>query len=281
MAAAWLGSELAIAGSVALTGGPHSPAVDWLVLPTVTLASRFRTRGILAGAGIAAMLIVATTLGVHPGYVVAHPPQIVFPLALLGALALLSMALMRSDVQHRSASVIDPLTSMLNRNALRSRVDELRHQATIVSQPIGIIVGDLDHFKQVNDIHGHATGDAVLRDVAYSLRKCLRAFDLAYRLGGEEFLVLLPGADAREAASIAEELRSTIAAQPHGSLPVTMSFGVSASIPGSFDYEQVFASADQALYTAKAAGRDCVRAATDQSAGPLLTNPIQALARAT
>ena len=81
---------------------------------------------------------------------------------------------------------------MLNRNALRTRVDELAHQAKIINQPIGIIVGDVDHFKRVNDIHGHAAGDAVLRDVAYALRKQLRAFELVYRLGGEEFLVLLP-----------------------------------------------------------------------------------------
>lgn len=81
------------------------------------------------------------------------------------------MALMRSDLQHRNASVTDPLTSMLNRNALRTRVDELSYQASILRQPIGVIVGDLDHFKEINDNHGHAVGDAVLRDVAYTLRK--------------------------------------------------------------------------------------------------------------
>jgi diguanylate cyclase (GGDEF)-like protein len=263
MAATWTAAELAIAGSVALTGGPRSPAVAWLVLPVVTLAARFNTRGVLAGAGIAALLIAATTLGVDPGYVLHHPPLLLFPLALLGGIALLSVALMRSDLQHRSAAVIDPLTSMLNRNALRTRLDELAHQAEIISRPIGVIVGDLDHFKEVNDIHGHAAGDAVLQDVAYTLRKHLRAFELAYRLGGEEFLVLLPGADIRRAGRIAEELRAAIAAAPHGSLAVTMSFGVSAAPAGSFDYEQVFAAADRALYGAKAAGRNCVRCEAD------------------
>ncbi len=114
------------------------------------------------------------------------------------------MALMRSDLQHRSVSVIDPLTSMLNRAALGTRVQELTCQASIVRQPIGVIVGDLDKFKAINDTHGHAVGDAVLRDVAYKLRKCLRAFDLAYRLGGEEFLVILPGGDADQSAGVAE-----------------------------------------------------------------------------
>lgn len=267
LAVAWLSSEVAIAVSVALTGGPRSPGVAWLVLPVVTLAARFDARGVIAGSAVAGSLIVASSLGVDPAAVIASPQQVVFPLALLGAVALLSLALMRSDVAHRSASVIDPLTSMLNRNALGVRVDELRHQALVAHQPIGLIVCDLDHFKAVNDTHGHTVGDAVLRDVAYSLRKRMRAFDLAYRLGGEEFLVLLPGADARRAAIVAEDLRETIVAEHQGGLAVTMSFGVSASQPSSFDYEQTFEVADRALYAAKAAGRNCVRIAHDVDPG--------------
>jgi diguanylate cyclase (GGDEF)-like protein len=259
LAVAWLSSESAIAASVALTGGARSPAIAWLVLPVVTLAARFNVRGVVVGTSVAASLILASSLGVDPAQAVASPQRVLFPLALLGALALLSLALMQSDVQHRTASVIDPLTSMLNRNALRARVDELRDQAPIVRQPIGLIVGDLDHFKAVNDTHGHSAGDAVLRDVAYCLRKRLRAFDLAYRLGGEEFLVLLPGADASAAAIVAEDLRRTIEASAHGNLPVTMSFGVSASEPSRFDYQETFEAADQALYAAKTAGRNCVR----------------------
>lgn len=261
LAAAWLISELAIAASVALTGGPRSPAVSWLVLPVVTLAARFNVRGVLAGSAVAGVLILASSLGVDPTQVVDHPQQVVFRLALLGAVALLSMALMRSDLAFRSASVIDPLTSMLNRNALAARVDELRLQAQVVQQPIGLIVCDLDHFKRINDAHGHAAGDAVLRDVAYSLRKRLRAFDLAYRLGGEEFLVLLPGSNAEQAAAVAEQLRAAISGSHHAGRPVTMSFGVSASPRSAFDYEQTFELADRALYAAKAAGRDCVRVA--------------------
>ncbi len=265
LASAWLGSEFAIAASVALTGGPRSPALAWLVLPVVTLAARFNVRGVVAGSCLVAGLILASSLGVNPGAVIASPQHVVFCLALLGGVALLSVALMRSDVQHRAESVIDPLTSMLNRNALSARVDELRDHARIVQQPIGLILGDLDHFKAVNDAHGHATGDAVLRDVAYCLRKRLRAFDLAYRLGGEEFLVLLPGADAGEAAILADALRQAILAARPDDLCVTMSFGVSASAPSSFDYVEVFKAADRALYQAKAAGRNCVRIAPTAS----------------
>ena len=275
LAAAWMISELAIAASVALTGGPRSPAVAWLVLPIVTLAARFDVRGVLAGTAVAGLLMLASSLGVDATQVVDHPQQVVFRLALLGAVALLSMALMRSDLAHRSASIIDPLTSMLNRNALEARVEELRVQVQVVQQPVGLIVCDLDHFKLVNDEHGHAVGDAVLRDITYSLRKRLRAFDLAYRLGGEEFLVLLPGADAEQAAAVAEQLRETISESHHGGLPVTMSFGVSASPRSAFDYEQTFELADRALYAAKAAGRNCVRVAavTDPLAEPAAATP--------
>ena len=259
MAGAWVLAQVTIAVSAALTGGPKSLGLSWLAIPVVTLGARFSGRGVGAGVGLTALLMVATAVGVHPVYVWQHPQSLIFPLALLGAVAILSIALMRSDLQHRSAAIIDPLTSMLNRSALAARVAELAQQAMVVNQPIGLIVGDLDHFKQINDTHGHAAGDAVLRDVAYRMRKHLRAFDLAYRLGGEEFLVVLPGANGRQAAEVAEDLRAAVAGAPVAGLPVTMSFGVSAAQPGHFDYDAVFEKADLALYEAKDAGRDCVR----------------------
>lgn len=279
MAAVWLSSELAIAASVALTGGARSPGVDWLVLPVVTLAARFNGRGVMAGTGVAAVLIVASTPRRRSRLRDRWPTARRVPACPAGALALLSLALMRSDLQHRSASVIDPLTSMLNRNALRARVDELHHQVQVVRQPIGLIIADLDHFKTINDTHGHAVGDAVLRDVAYSLRKRLRAFDLAYRLGGEEFLVLLPGADADQAAQLAEDLREAISGDCFEGLAVTMSFGVSASPPSWFDYGPCFADADRALYRAKAAGRNCVRVSGVQEPWRDYVEPPTAAAR--
>ena len=103
---------------------------------------------------------------------------------------------------------------MLNRNALQTRIAELAQQAAILREPVALIVGDLDNFKAINDGHGHAAGDAVLKDVAYRMRKALRAYDLAYRLGGEEFLIVLPGADGRQAAEVAEALRGAIGGDP-------------------------------------------------------------------
>jgi diguanylate cyclase (GGDEF)-like protein len=262
MTAAWVMAQLTIAASIAVTGGPEAASVAWLVIPVCTLPARFGPRGVTAGVLFSAVLMVAVTLGVDPASVIDQPDKLIFPLAMLGAVALLSVALMRSDLEHRSEAVIDPLTGMLNRNALTTRAGELAQQAAVVDQPVALIVGDLDRFKSVNDGHGHAAGDAVLRDVAYRIRKQLRAYDLAYRLGGEEFLIVVPGADADRASEIAEGLRVAISEAPTAGLLVTMSFGVSASPPGRFDYETVFAEADLALYEAKKRGRDqvCVRA---------------------
>jgi diguanylate cyclase (GGDEF)-like protein len=259
IASAWLISELAIAGSIALTGGPKSPALAWLVIPLVTLPARFNSRAVAVGSALVSVLLLLTTFGVDTPYILDHPQSIIMPIGLLVAVALLSSALMKSDLEHRSSSVIDPLTGMLNRNALQTRIAELVQQAAILREPVALIVGDLDNFKAINDGHGHAAGDVVLKDVAYRMRKALRAYDLAYRLGGEEFLIVLPGAGGAQAAEVAEALRAAIADDPIAGLLVTISFGVSASEPGEFEYDEVFAEADLALYRSKQEGRNRVR----------------------
>jgi diguanylate cyclase (GGDEF)-like protein len=208
---------------------------------------------------VTAALLAAVSFGVDAGAVIHNPPLVIAPMAAVMAVAILSTALMNSDREHRSEAVIDQLTGMLNRKALAPRAHELAQQSLVSGEPIGVIIGDLDHFKRVNDTHGHVSGDAVLRDVAYVLRKELRAFDLVYRLGGEEFLVLLPGADIDQAMQVAETLRQAVAAEPLGGEPITMSFGVGASERGKpFDYDAVFHDADLALYDAKRSGRDRV-----------------------
>jgi diguanylate cyclase (GGDEF)-like protein len=260
MFAAWIGSELMIAGAVWLEGGPRSPALAWLAIPVITLSSRFPMRGVVAGVVIALALVLAVGLGADSHAVLTSPQLVVAPLALVLCVALLSTPLMRSDIQHRSDAVIDQLTGMLNRKALGTRVMELAQQSEVTGEPIGVIIGDLDHFKHVNDTRGHGVGDAVLNEVAYLLRKQLRAFDLAYRLGGEEFLILVPGSDVEHAMELAESLRAAVsAAQVAGGVEVTMSFGVGSSRQGErFDYAEVFGRADAALYVAKRRGRDRV-----------------------
>ena len=259
----WVCSQLTIAACASLTGGAHSAGLSWLVVPVITLPVRFGTRGVAAGVSLTIALLAAVTFGFDFSATIDGPERFLFPLAAIVAVGLLSTALLKSDLEHRSEAVVDPLTGMLNRNALLTRVAELAQQSEITQEPVALIVGDLDRFKLINDGHGHAAGDAVLKDVAYRLRKRLRAYDLAYRLGGEEFLVVLPGADPDHAAEVAEDLRCAIEALPIAGLHVTMSFGVAGSAPGEFDYESVFEEADHALYEAKHGGRNrvCTRGA--------------------
>jgi diguanylate cyclase (GGDEF)-like protein len=213
-------------------------------------------RGVLVGVVLTIALLCALAFGLDAHGVLGAPVLIVAPLAEILCVAILCTPLMRSDIEHRSDAIIDQLTGMLNRKALSTRASELVEQSRLRSEPVGIIVADLDHFKSVNDNHGHAVGDAVLKDVAYLLRKQLRAFDLAYRMGGEEFVVLLPGLDLGQTLELAERLREAVSSNVVGDgLSVTMSLGAAASEPDeTFDYEAVFARADAALYRAKQSG---------------------------
>jgi diguanylate cyclase (GGDEF)-like protein len=231
-----------------------------MAIPVITLSSRFPMRGVVAGVIVNIAILLAVAFGVNAHEVIDNPVLVIAPVALLLCIAVLSTPLMRSDIQHRSDAVIDQLTGMLNRKALSTRVIELSQQSALTGESVGIIIGDLDHFKDINDTRGHTVGDVVLKDVAYRMRKQLRAFDLAYRLGGEEFLILLPGSDLAQSAQLAEQLRAGVAhTSAAGGVGVTMSFGVGASRNGEpFDYGKVFKMADAALYRAKGNGRDQV-----------------------
>jgi diguanylate cyclase (GGDEF)-like protein len=256
--ASWVFSEVVIAATI-LASGLDSRLLPWLAIPVITLSSRFSTRGVIAGVVVALALCLGVTFGVDAQAVIDYPPMVIASAAVIIAVGILSTALMRSDFEHRDEAVIDQLTGLLNRHALARRAMELEQQSEMTGEPVGIVIGDLDHFKDVNDALGHAVGDAVLADVAYTIRKQLRAFDLAYRLGGEEFLVLIPGADAAQTAALAERLRAAIDEQDYAGSEVTMTFGVSATGGGEpFDYETHFERADAALYEAKRAGRNRV-----------------------
>jgi diguanylate cyclase (GGDEF)-like protein len=256
---AWVGTLVAIALGAAITGGPSAPCVIWYALAVSSLPGRFTTRGIVAGVSVAVALLVGVGVVVDPGAVWSHPSLVLFPMMLVVGVALFGWAHMHSEVAQRAEAVMDPLTQMLNRKALVTRAAELAQQTALTRQPVGVVVGDLDHFKAVNDSAGHQVGDAVLRDVAFRWRLSLRAYEMAYRLGGEEFLVLLPGATAAEAEEVAERLRTSVSAAPIAGQHVTMSFGVAASPDGeAFDFEALYARADLALYRAKRGGRDRV-----------------------
>jgi len=234
--------------------------MSWLAIPIITLVARFSDRGIAIGVATSVVLLFAVAFGVNAHAVTANPTLVIAPLALIVVVTMFAIALMRSDAEHRSRAVLDPLTGMLNRTALESRVEELAQQSAISGEPVGVILADVDHFKAVNDAHGHGTGDAVLRHVAYVIRKELRAFDLAYRIGGEEFLILLPRADHHQSLEIAEQIREAVEGEAIAGVAVTISCGIGGSSGGSpFDYSAAFADCDAALYRAKDEGRNRVR----------------------
>jgi diguanylate cyclase (GGDEF)-like protein len=248
--------QLAIAAAALLTGGPRSPIPSLLAIPVLGVAARFSNLGLMVGAPISVALVLATTLGADPAYVLAHPEALATPLLLVLCAAAYVSPLIASDVRHRADSTLDQLTGLLNRRAFDLRFAEIAQQAAISGQPVSVVLADIDRFKTVNDEHGHAVGDAVLRDIAHVLRGSLRSFELLYRFGGEEFLLLLPGAHEDAAARIAATLRTAVEGRRPAGLPVTASFGV-ATATGD-DFPTLVARADAALYAAKAAGRNRV-----------------------
>ncbi len=273
VAAAWALAQLLIAASVALTGGVDSPAIGWFAIPIVTLSARFNKRGVWVGLAFTLGLLLASTIAVTPAAFLDAPQHVTAAIAIVVAVAILSTALMSSELEHRTGAVLDPLTGLFNRAALEQRFTELAHQAAVTGANVGIVVGDLDNFKEINDTHGHSRGDAVLRDAAYAMRKSLRSFDLLYRLGGEEFVVLLPDATTTEARRVAEHLRTALAFAKPGGLTISISLGVASASGADVTFAQLFDVADTALYQAKQRGRNQVWADGDD-AGPERLVPV-------
>ena len=155
----------------------------------------------------------------------------------------------------------DPLTGLLNRRALQAQAARLFAAARASGRPLALLLLDLDHFKSINDAHGHAVGDEVLRDVAEVLMREIRQDDLACRWGGEEMLAVLRNCDLTRAEERAVKLRAAIAAAQPGGVPglrVTASIGVAAFPEHGAGLEELTKRADTALYIAKRCGRDRV-----------------------
>lgn len=160
-------------------------------------------------------------------------------------------------------SDVDPLTGTYNRQTMLGDLGNERERSVRTDTPTAIALVDLDHFKAVNDTHGHQAGDLVLQSVAGILQSHVRPFDKVYRYGGEEFLICLPNADMKQSARVLERLRRVIEASPvtlnDGTiLPVTASIGA-APMTKTRTIEQIIEKADQALYAAKEGGRNKVR----------------------
>ncbi|GEA89666.1 histidine kinase N-terminal 7TM domain-containing diguanylate cyclase [Cellulomonas cellasea] len=170
---------------------------------------------------------------------------------------------LRSDLAEQA--VRDPLTDLHNRRHLMERFGPMLGEAAGAGEPLAVVVLDLDRFKRVNDEHGHLTGDAVLIAMAQRLRECVPTGALAARWGGEEFVVVVPGADLTEGAVLAETLRRRCEAEPLGSgervVRCTLSAGVAAYPVSGETVADLLLAADRALYEAKDHGRNLVRRA--------------------
>ncbi|RIH83471.1 putative diguanylate cyclase YdaM [Calidithermus roseus] len=153
----------------------------------------------------------------------------------------------------RQMAHTDPLTGLANRRAGRECLEHTLNRAAPGSA--AVILADLDHFKAVNDRYGHSVGDQVLREVAFRLDQELREGDLLARWGGEEFLILVQGADLEQAQRLAQRLGAAVQEQPvAGGIGISLSFGVAVFRPGD-SVETLLERADQALYRAKHLGR--------------------------
>ena len=266
VAGAWALLPALIAASVLVTGGVASPVLVWFALPAVTLGFRFELRGMVAGTVFVIAMFLLAAVVPDPSAAWEQRQQLLAIAALIVSTVILSGALIESDRAHRRRSTLDPLTGLFNRNALEQRLGELDGQPCDPREGLShaFLLCDLDHFKRVNDRYGHAAGDAVLQDVAYTMRAALRAGDSIYRVGGEEILVMLPGAGHADAMEIAERLREEVRERHPVGVEVSLSIGVAVADPGFVDTKDMLSRADAALYAAKAEGRN--RVYTDSAA---------------
>ena len=169
----------------------------------------------------------------------------------------------RAEAELRNMARHDALTGLLNRRSMNISMPQRHAEALAEGQPITLMMCDLDHFKLLNDEHGHAVGDDVLRRTAQRVHAAVRDSDLVFRYGGEEIAVLLEcGPD--DALRIGEKIREAVKSRgrragDEGYPPVTISIGVATSEHAKTGLKELMAAADEALYAAKDEGRDCVR----------------------
>jgi diguanylate cyclase (GGDEF)-like protein len=225
-------------GSVVVSGDADADG-DRLILPLIASGERFGTLELVGDSFSKEERMNAASLAAH-------------------AVVALDNARLHDMVERQA--LVDGLTGLANRRAAADALHGEAARAERLQTPLSVVLADLDGFKDVNDVYGHAVGDEVLRAFADVLRETLRESDVAGRWGGEEFLLLLPGADLGGAIHLAERVRMGLADKRIPSAPdlrVTASFGV-AEYSGEPNSEQLVAAADSALYEAKRAGKDRV-----------------------
>lgn len=187
---------------------------------------------------------------------------VVFIHAFFLGLLLIALTKERLELQQRNIALVDPLTGLMNRRAFMGHAERNAMRQGLAAESTALLVLDLDHFKQVNDRHGHDVGDRVLASFAQVAAQNVRPTDLLYRMGGEEFCFVLPDTDIHTALRVAERVRKAFAGHAYSaggrSIPVTVSIGIATADQAGFDFEVLLAAGDAALYEAKARGRNRV-----------------------
>lgn len=248
-----------IAAGVTASGLAGVGALGLLLWPASGLASRFPTRVVVVGTAVTlAFMVAGFALGAPQ--ILSETPVVVSGFVGVTIAVVANVSVLRlSDVAHHTAATLDPLTGLPNRVALRARADALEAQAGD-HDGAALILLDLDRFKRINDEHGHQAGDDVLAAFGTVLAEAVRGDDLAYRLGGEEFAILVPGLGLEGATDLAQRLLHTVRRAELAGHHVTASAGVGVTPAGEpVSWKRLFAEADAALYRAKGDGRDRVR----------------------
>ncbi len=236
-------------------------------VPDATQDGRFTTNPLVTGPpGIrfyaGAPLVTPSGVALGTICIVDHQPRRLTlderrALKSLARQAVAQMELRQAVADLEMQGHTDGLTGIGNRRAFDRSLRELWRRHAAVQAPLSLLMADLDHFKRINDEFGHPAGDAVLMQTARLLRDCVRHSDIVARFGGEEFAVLLPGADLHAAMQVAEKVRTALQASSWAHRTVTASIGVSAATPQSEDDPAtLLARADRALYEAKQNGRN-------------------------
>jgi diguanylate cyclase (GGDEF)-like protein len=242
-----------------------------VVLVVAMITKPAKIRSVVMSAEDQTLEFATLSLGVLLALAVVYAPYLA-PVTLPLIVVLRRSALVR---QLQVQATLDAKTGLLNAAAWRREAERELSNSERVGASISVLMIDLDHFKQLNDRHGHQAGDVTLKQVGKCLVEALRANDIVGRFGGEEFIALLPAADEIVAANVAERLRQRISTLelPHGGA-VTASIGVGT---GSEDLglDQLIAVADRALYAAKSAGRNLVRAQRADIPGAALMPPAE------
>lgn len=235
------------------------------IMLTCVLASAAILQIIRYGASLTnpQMVSILDTTTIQVAYVTTYPfIMLLFSISTI----LLASERLRDELERMSNH--DPLTGLLNRRAFEEQTQREWARRTRQPQSLSALAFDLDHFKSVNDTYGHAVGDIVLAHAARVLRDMARETDIVARLGGEEFVTVMPGASEEQALAVAERIRSFLANEPimtpgGQSLRITTSVGLASANSGDVDIHTVLQRADKALYEAKKTGRNRICRAPD------------------